>query len=154
MKCPGCEAENREGARFCRECGATFGFVCSSCGAKIEAGSKFCDSCGTLLAAASTPTAAASRFSSPESYTPKHLAERILTSKTAVEGERKQVTVLFADLKGSMELLAERDPEEARKLLDPVLERRMVLHHPRPPRRDHGARRAERSITGFQSLGR
>ena len=61
------------------------------------------------------------RFSSPESYTPKHLAERILTSKSALEGERKQVTVLFADLKGSMELLADRDPEEARKLLDPVL---------------------------------
>ena len=64
----------------------------------------------------------APRFSSPETYTPKHLAEKILTSKAALEGERKQVTVLFADLKGSMELLADRDPEEARKLLDPVLE--------------------------------
>jgi SAM-dependent methyltransferase len=53
----------------------------------------------------------------PEAYTPKHLAERILTSKAALEGERKQVTVLFADLKGSMELLADRDPEEARKIL-------------------------------------
>ena len=55
----------------------------------------------------------------PRTYTPKHLAEKILTSKAALEGERKQVTVLFADLKGSMELLADRDPEEARKLLDP-----------------------------------
>ena len=70
-----------------------------------------------------------SRFTSPESYTPKHLAERILTSKAALEGERKQVTVLFADLKGSMELLADRDPEEARKLLDPVLERMMEAVH-------------------------
>jgi class 3 adenylate cyclase/tetratricopeptide (TPR) repeat protein len=70
------------------------------------------------------------RFSSPDAYTPKHLAERILTSKAALEGERKQVTVLFADLKGSMELLADRDPEEARKLLDPVLERMMeAVHH-------------------------
>ncbi len=60
-----------------------------------------------------------SRFASPEAYTPKHLAEKILTSKNALEGERKQVTVLFADIKGSMELLADRDPEEARKLLDP-----------------------------------
>src|SRR5262249_16562423 len=60
---------------------------------------------------------------SPQEYTPKHLAERILTSKGALEGERKQVTVLFADFKGSMELLADRDPEEARKLLDPVLEK-------------------------------
>ena len=71
----------------------------------------------------------AARFASPESYTPKHLAEKILTSKAALEGERKQVTVLFADLKGSMELLADRDPEEARKLLDPVLERMMEAVH-------------------------
>jgi class 3 adenylate cyclase/tetratricopeptide (TPR) repeat protein len=70
-----------------------------------------------------------SRFASPESYTPKHLAEKILTSKAALEGERKQVTVLFADLKGSMELLAGRDPEEARKLLDPVLEQMMEAVH-------------------------
>jgi class 3 adenylate cyclase/tetratricopeptide (TPR) repeat protein len=62
-------------------------------------------------------------------YTPKHLAEKILTSKSALEGERKQVTVLFADLKGSMELLADRDPEEARKVLDPVLERMMEAVH-------------------------
>jgi class 3 adenylate cyclase len=58
----------------------------------------------------------------PLTYTPAYLAEKILTSRSALEGERKQVTVLFADLKGSMELLAERDPEEARQLLDPVLE--------------------------------
>jgi class 3 adenylate cyclase len=77
------------------------------------------------LAAGST----ARRFTSPESYTPRHLAERILHSQAALEGERKQVTVLFADLKGSMELLADRDPEEARKLLDPVLERMMEAVH-------------------------
>src|SRR4029077_18521250 len=65
----------------------------------------------------------------PDSYTPRHLAERILTSRTALEGERKQVTVLFADLKGSMELLADRDPEEARAILDPVLERMMEAVH-------------------------
>ena len=72
---------------------------------------------------------AASRFTSPETYTPKHLAEKILTSKSALEGERKQVTVLFADMKGSMELLADRDPEEARKLLDPVIEHMMEAVH-------------------------
>ena len=65
----------------------------------------------------------------PESYTPKHLAEKILTSKAALEGERKQVTVLFADLKGSMELLADRDPEDARKLLDPVIQHMMEAVH-------------------------
>src|SRR5690242_1137386 len=59
----------------------------------------------------------------PLAYTPPYLAEKILTSRSALEGERKQVTVLFADLKGSMELLADRDPEEARQLLDPVLSR-------------------------------
>jgi class 3 adenylate cyclase/tetratricopeptide (TPR) repeat protein len=66
---------------------------------------------------------------SPQTYTPAHLAEKILTSKTALEGERKQVTVLFADLKGSMELLADRDPEEAQAILDPVLERMMAAVH-------------------------
>jgi class 3 adenylate cyclase/tetratricopeptide (TPR) repeat protein len=74
-------------------------------------------------------TAAAVHSPAPETYTPKHLAEKILTSKAALEGERKQVTVLFADLKGSMELLADRDPEEARKLLDPVLEHMMEAVH-------------------------
>ncbi len=69
------------------------------------------------------------RLVSPDAYTPKHLAERIINSKAALEGERKQVTVLFAELKGSMELLADRDPEEARKLLDPVLERMMEAVH-------------------------
>jgi class 3 adenylate cyclase/tetratricopeptide (TPR) repeat protein len=69
------------------------------------------------------------RFVAPAAYTPRYLAERILTSRSALEGERKQVTVLFADLKGSMELLAERDPEDARKLLDPVLDRMMEAVH-------------------------
>src|SRR5438552_13417315 len=66
---------------------------------------------------------------SPEAYTPKHLAERILTTKAALEGERKHVTVLFADLKGSMELIADRDPEDARKILDPVLAHMMDAVH-------------------------
>jgi Double zinc ribbon/Adenylate and Guanylate cyclase catalytic domain len=129
MKCPRCQANNRDGARFCRECGATLATGCPSCGAKVEAESKFCDSCGAALAAAPLPPAEGSRFAAPETYTPKHLAEKILTSKTALEGKRKQVTVLFADLKGSMELLADRDPEEARELLDPVLERMMEAVH-------------------------
>jgi class 3 adenylate cyclase len=69
------------------------------------------------------------RFASPETYTPKHLAEKIMTSKAALEGERKQVTVLFADLKGSLELLGDSDPEEARALLDPVVEHMMEAVH-------------------------
>ena len=70
-----------------------------------------------------------SDFGSPESYIPKHLAERIRTSKSSVEGERKHVTVLFVDLKGSMELIADQDPEVARTLLDPVVERMMEAVH-------------------------
>jgi class 3 adenylate cyclase len=81
-------------------------------------------------ARASTAPPVAPRPPALLSYTPTHLAEKILTSKIALEGERKQVTVLFADLKGSMELLADRDPEEARQLFDPVLERMMAaVHH-------------------------
>jgi tetratricopeptide (TPR) repeat protein len=92
VTCARCQAENRDGARFCRGCGATLGAVCAGCGAEVEAGSKFCDSCGAPLAAAPAQPAAPPRLASPESYTPKHLAEKILTSKTALEGERKQVT--------------------------------------------------------------
>jgi class 3 adenylate cyclase len=127
MTCPRCHAENREGRRFCAKCAAPLATACPSCGFSNEPGEDFCGGCAAPLAAASRPAEA--RFGSPQSYTPKHLAEKILTSKSALEGERKQVTVLFADLKGSMELLADRDPEEARKLLDPVLERMMDAVH-------------------------
>jgi class 3 adenylate cyclase/tetratricopeptide (TPR) repeat protein len=82
---------------------------------------------GATAPAAAAPTGTVTP--TPLTYTPPYLAEKILTSRTALEGERKQVTVLFADLKGSMELLAERDPEEARQLLDPVLERMMAAVH-------------------------
>ena len=101
--------------------------MCASCATELPAGAKFCKECGALVG---TSTAAPSPTPAPDSYTPKHLAERIINSKAALEGERKQVTVLFADLKGSMELLADRDPEEARKLLDPVLEHMTEAVHP------------------------
>jgi hypothetical protein len=85
---------------------------------------------GTASPAAAAPTGTPAP--APLAYTPPYLAEKILTSRSALEGERKQVTVLFADLKGSMELLADRDPEEARQLLDPVLERMMALQPQSP----------------------
>ena len=69
------------------------------------------------------------RFTSPKDYTPQHLAEKILISKAALEGERKQVTVVFADIKGSMELLVDRDPEQAQKLIGPVIEVMMEAVH-------------------------
>ena len=126
MRCPNCQSENREGRRFCSECGASLNLACPSCGFSNEAGEKFCGGCGQPLA---SPQQVATKFSSPEVYTPKHLAEKILTSKSALEGERKQVTILFADMKGSMELLADRDPEEARKLFDAVIEQMMDAVH-------------------------
>jgi class 3 adenylate cyclase/tetratricopeptide (TPR) repeat protein len=125
MKCLRCQAENRQGRRFCAECGTPLASTCPACGFSNEPAEKFCGGCGASL----TPAPATGTFGSPESYTPKHLIEKILTSKAALEGERKQVTVLFADLKGSMELLADRDPEEARKILDPVVERMMEAVH-------------------------
>jgi Double zinc ribbon len=123
MKCPRCQHENRPGAKFCEECAAPLARACTNCGAQLSATAKFCSECAHPAGPAASP--APQRFGAPETYTPKHLAERIINSKAALEGERKQVTVLFADLKGSMELLADRDPEEARKILDPVLERMM-----------------------------
>src|SRR6516225_7233562 len=139
MNCPSCNASVPEAAKFCSECGAPLPRACPACGHGNPASAKFCSECGAQLAPASSllPPATAGglasgqpRFASAKDYTPKHLAKKILTSRAALEGERKQVTVLFADLKGSMELIAERDPEEARKLLDPVLERMMeAVHH-------------------------
>jgi ribosomal protein L40E len=121
MQCPQCQAQIPIDAIFCNECGSRLETVCPSCGEVNRLGSKFCKKCGEPLGKVDAASPVTPRqFSSPESYTPKHLIEKILTSKTALEGERKQVTVLFADLKGSMELLADRDPEEARRLLDPL----------------------------------
>ena len=126
MTCPRCHAENRDGLRFCEDCGSRLTLTCAAVWREnLRRASDSAARAGPLPQA-NPPRARPS----PESYTPKHLAEKILTSKAALEGERKQVTVLFADLKGSMELLADRDPEEARKLLDPVLERMMeAVHH-------------------------
>ena len=106
MQCPRCQHQNPPQAKFCGECAAPLAASCPSCGAANPADNKFCGQCATPLRTG--PTA---KFAAPASYTPKHLAEKILTSKAALEGERKQVTVLFADLKGSMELLADRDPD-------------------------------------------
>jgi class 3 adenylate cyclase len=127
MKCARCQHENRPGAKFCEECATPLARACANCGAQLSPTAKFCSECAHPAGQAAP---AAPRFGVPDAYTPRHLAERILTSKAALEGERKQVTILFADLKGSMELLADRDPEEARKILDPLLERMMeAVHH-------------------------
>src|SRR5262252_7357098 len=125
MKCPKCQHENSAKAKFCEECAAPLARTCDNCGSQVTSTAKFCLQCGFPL----SPLTDDPRFVSPKSYTPQHLADKILTSRTALEGERKQVTVLFADIKGSMELLADRDPEDAQKLLDPVLERMIEAVH-------------------------
>src|SRR5258706_14056498 len=126
MQCVACRHDNPPQAKFCLECGARITLSCSKCRAELPAAAKFCLECGEPV----TPRASAEpRFAAPDAYTPKHLADRILMSRAALEGERKHVTVLFADLKGSMELLADRDPEEARKILDPILELMMDAVH-------------------------
>jgi class 3 adenylate cyclase/tetratricopeptide (TPR) repeat protein len=147
MQCSRCQTENKDDRRFCAACGAALLAVCAACGFSNEAGAAFCGGCGVALsrgaapvtgstAPAPTPAPPAPRplpsrpaYQSPRAYTPAHLAERILGGRSALEGERKQVTVMFADLKGSMEVLAERDPEEARQILDPVLEAMMDAVH-------------------------
>jgi Double zinc ribbon len=107
MHCPRCEHDTPASSRFCTQCGARLTLFCGSCGAELVEASA--SASGAAAPRMRSPTGQ-SRFASPEAYTPRHLAERILTSKSALEGERKQVTVVFADLQSSLELLADRDP--------------------------------------------
>jgi class 3 adenylate cyclase len=116
MRCPSCRFDNPAGMKFCGQCATPLTGPCPQCGVANPPGFAFCGQYAMPLVAA--PSMAAP---SPQTYIPAHLAEKILTSKTALEGERQQVTVLFADLNGSMALLADRDPEEARQRLDSVL---------------------------------
>ena len=104
MRCPSCHHDNRSDRRFCTQCGTTLAMRCPSCDAAIEVGEKFCGGCGVALTIdgrATTPSAA---------HVPL-LAEKIRRAKATVEGERKQVSVLFVDVKGSMELAEHLDPE-------------------------------------------
>jgi len=117
-RCARCGAENRPGRRFCAECGEPLTQACPACGFANEPGEKFCGGCGQLLGA----TPAAAEFAAPASYTPKHLAEKILTFRSALEGERKQVTVLFCDLANSTGLAERLGPEGMHALLNRFFE--------------------------------
>src|SRR5512144_925375 len=125
MQCARCQHENPPQAKFCEECATLLGRACSNCGSRLFEAAKFCPQCGHSVGGGNPQP----RLVSPDVYTPRHLAQKILMSKSALEGERKRVTVLFADLRGSLEPLADRDPEDARKLLDPVLEHMMEAVH-------------------------
>jgi predicted ATPase/class 3 adenylate cyclase len=136
MRCARCRHENAGGAKFCGECGSRLEAVCPACSAVNPPTNKFCQECGAAFGKGAPSEGSPlpllnseARFSSPDAYTPSHLARKILTARSSLAGERKKVTVLFADLKGSLELLADRDPEDARALLDAVLERMMEAVH-------------------------
>jgi hypothetical protein len=105
-----CEHQNPPQAKFCHECGASLGSHCARCKAEVSPEAKFCAECGSRVSGTVPPA--------PEAYTPRHLADKILTSRSALEGERKQVTVLFADVRGSMDLAEQVDPEAWHRILD------------------------------------
>src|SRR2546421_2027620 len=128
MICPQCQAENSLDAIFCDHCGAHLETACPKCGEPNRQGAKFCRNCGQLINHTASP-ATVPEVPSPDTYVPKHLAEKILASRQSLEGERKQVTVLFADIRGSTRLLEGLDPEEAEKLIDPVLRVMMDAVH-------------------------
>jgi class 3 adenylate cyclase/tetratricopeptide (TPR) repeat protein len=125
MQCPRCRQDNRDEAKFCRECGIAFGTTCSHCGSHLRAESKYCDNCGAAVAVVDPASGFPLPSVSPFFHPPSHLAKSVLASEASLEGERKQVTVLFSDMKASTEYIADLDPEDARLLLDPVLERMM-----------------------------
>src|SRR5260221_11797716 len=141
MHCPSCEFDSPEGKKFCGECGAPLPQRCPNCGEDNPPQFKFCGECGASLVASSQLSALSPqallppRPQSPISYTPAHLAERIRAEQAALEargandGERKTITALFADLKGSTALIEGLDPEEARAIIDPALQLMMDAVH-------------------------
>ena len=131
MTCAHCGSDNPAGKKFCGDCGTALENRCPHCGADNPTNKKVCGECGAeirvlgvkVLAVRETPnTLTANTLTpSPRSYTPKHLADKILQSKSALEGERKQVTVLFADVKASMELAEQLDPEYWHRIIERFL---------------------------------
>jgi class 3 adenylate cyclase len=131
MRCPACRTENRPGTKYCEECGTKLEAACGQCGAPVSGSKKFCGECGASRA---TPTPAATgagseRFESPRAYTPAHLAERILKDRSALSGERKQVSVLFADVSGFTSLSEKLDPEDVHTLMNHAFELMLAEIH-------------------------
>ncbi len=116
MKCPKCQFDNREGAKFCIKCGAKFEVKCLNCGNSLPSEALFCDECGQTLS--KRQEAASVDYSEPQSYTPKHLIDKILTSRSSIEGERKLVTVFFADVADYTSVSEKLDPEEVHQIMD------------------------------------
>jgi class 3 adenylate cyclase len=116
MKCPKCQFENRDGAKFCGKCRTKLSLICPQCNAENPPDNAFCDQCASDL---KEPEEAPSiDYEEPQSYTPKFLADKILTHRSAIEGERKLVTVLFADVANYTSISEKLDPEEVHQVMD------------------------------------
>src|SRR3989454_977903 len=126
MRCPQCQQENPPGARFCLQCGRSLLADCAACGQPLPEGAKFCMQCGAAVGRSSS---AATAVRSPESYTPPHLAEKILASRSAIEGERKPVTVLFCDMVSSTALAEQLGPEGLHSLFSRFFETALAEIH-------------------------
>ena len=120
MKCPKCQFENLQRAKFCIECGAELELICPKCNSIITSATKICDVCGQDESKSRSVSSV--DFMDPHSYTPKHLAEKILTLRSSIEGERKMVTVLFADVANLTSIAEKLDPEEVHKIMDGCFE--------------------------------
>ena len=130
MKCPKCQAENPETAKFCRKCGAKFVQVCPNCGYELLPGDNFCAECGHSLALHLEPIPQALSFEEKldkiQSYLPEGLTEKVLAQREKIEGERKQVTVMFCDIVGFTSLSDRLGPEEVYSIMDEVFE--ILIH--------------------------
>jgi class 3 adenylate cyclase len=130
MKCPKCQFENREGVKFCEECGTKFELECPACKANIPLGRKFCGECGHNFTISSEPLPKELSFDEKldkiQRYLPKGLTEKILAQRERIEGERKQVTVMFCDMEGFTRLSEKLGPEEAYGIMDKVYE--ILIH--------------------------
>ena len=116
MKCLACETDNPDSARFCNQCGSPMEALCPDCGQSNPPDSKFCNQCGKRLNGSRAAPSRQER--QPIAYTPKFLADKILTSRASIEGERKLVTVLFADVAGFTAMSEKLDPEEMHAIMD------------------------------------
>ena len=133
MNCPNCGFENIPGAKFCNECGSKLEAICPRCGTKNPPGSKFCNECGGQFSSSTAPQKAPpqepsfdEKLSQIQRYLPKGLTEKILAQRGRIEGERKQVTVMFCDMAGYTSLSEKLGPEEAYSVMDRVYE--ILIH--------------------------
>jgi len=116
MKCPQCAFDNPDNIKFCGECGSKLEKTCPGCDSPNPPQFKFCGNCGNSLSDVNDGIAV--DYKKPQSYTPKHLANKILTSRSSIEGERKLVTVLFADIANFTSISEKLDPEEIHQIMD------------------------------------